>query len=375
VNLCHRPARAGALALAIALLATGCAGSSTTLPAEPSSGPPASGPVSRPTQAPRSPSAGALNGASAASPGTSPPAALADETGWIAYQGENGEQGLFLLRSDGSSEHRILGDLPGMQRHPDFSRDGRRLAFDNLPSEDSVDSVWVAAADGSGARMLKPDCPSRNACLGFWEPAWSPDGGRLAVVIEEGPTDGGVPNNFGIAIVDVATGHSSLVVETPATDGQLQFPRWSADGKRLLFWRESDQPTVWVTGVNGKGSRRLTAPALLAGEPDWSPDGKTIVFDTRPLLHFDSGPSDLYLVAPDGSGLRKITDSAAAAARYTQPKWTPNSRAILYTREINAQVGRPFGRQIWVLSDDARTDARIPAAGDIQTHPDLQATP
>jgi hypothetical protein len=64
--------------------------------------------------------------------GTSPststslvPSLVASASGWLAYQSLAADgDGVFLVRADGSDDHQILGDLPGEQFHPDFSRDG-----------------------------------------------------------------------------------------------------------------------------------------------------------------------------------------------------------------------------------------------------------
>ena len=71
----------------------------------------------------------------------SAPSPVASAKGWLAYQsftprGEF-EDGIFLVRTDGSDDHQIVADLPGRQLHPDFSRDGKRLTFDQATSEES----------------------------------------------------------------------------------------------------------------------------------------------------------------------------------------------------------------------------------------------
>jgi hypothetical protein len=60
-------------------------------------------------------------------PATSP---FAGETAWIAYQTfRDGHEGVWLFHPDGTGDHRIATDVSGWQLLPDWSRDGRRVAF------------------------------------------------------------------------------------------------------------------------------------------------------------------------------------------------------------------------------------------------------
>jgi TolB protein len=293
--------------------------------------------------------------------------------GWLAYQSVSprGEDGVFLVRTDGSDDHEILTDLPGRHAHPDFSHDGKRLAFDQLVTEDQV---YVADADGTGPRLIAR-CQPLDDCVSHWEPAWSPDGKQLAVSTAAGMGD--PPKRFGIAIIDVARETVRPVVDHASRAGQDHFARWSPDGRRLVFWRSRErsggiQTAVFVVAVDGTGLRQLTPWTLLAGDPDWSPDGSRIVFNTRPLVDFpDAGQSELYTIRPDGTGLRRLTAYGPNGPRATQPRWTPDGKAILYTR--TTQTGSP--RHIYAINSDGTGGAPVLTAKPIYTHPILQPTP
>ena len=117
--------------------------------------------------------------------------------------------------------------------------------------------------------------------------------GSLAVIVEGGPFDPATEtlDSFAVGVIDIATNTAAVVVSQSGLDGQLHFPRWSPDGRQIVFWNETDTPAVWIVNADGTGLRQLTSTDLLAGDPDWSPDGERIVLSTRPLLHFDDGPS------------------------------------------------------------------------------------
>jgi TolB protein len=324
---------------------------------------------------------GRTHAATGTSAATSTPGAssVASADGWLSYQSTTArgefEDGVFLVRGDGSQDHQIVADLPGRQAHPDFSRDGSRLAFDQLTSEDSAASqVYVADTEGAHARRLDP-CGVPK-CAGHWEPAWSPDGKQLAVStdVDAGPFQ--PPARFGIAIIDLAKGTERSVLEHAGEAGQDHFARWSPNGRELVFWRGREGPggvqaAVFVVGADGTGLRRLTAWGRLAGDPDWSPDGRRIVFTTRPLVDFPgAGQSELYTIRPNGTGLRRLTSYGPNGPRATQPRWTPDGKAILYTR--TNQNG--FPRHISVINADGTGDAPALTDKPIYTHPVLQPT-
>jgi Tol biopolymer transport system component len=300
-------------------------------------------------------------------------------TGWLAYQGGDASNDrVHLVRVDGSNDHAIAPELPGRTAHPDFSRDGSHLAFDQLtdPNGSDPDQLYLAAADGTNPKLVAPCL--QPACLDRWEPAWSPDGRRIVVSTAGGRLTAQGPTRFGLAIVDVATQRVTTVLDHASTDGQDHFARWSPDGSALVFWRE--QPTadgsartaVFSVDASGHNLRQLTPWPMLAGDPDWAPNGSSIVFSTHPLLAFDGeGESELFLMNPDGTGVRQLTHNGSEGPRATQPRWTPDAMAILYTRAA------PAGgtRHIYAIRADGSSDGPVLTERSLYTHADPQPAP
>jgi TolB protein len=243
-------------------------------------------------------------------------------------------------------------------------------------ADGAQDQVYIGRADGSDLRQIAPCRPPK--CASHWEPAWSPDGSRLAISTAAGPMTDAGPARFGISVVDVRSQKVRPVVDHPSSTGQDHFARWSPDGRHMVFWRErvsvagAAETAVFVVDADGGDARQITPWDLLAGDPDWSPDGSLIVFSTYPLLVFgETGDSDLHVIKPDGSGMRSLTSHSKHASRATQPRWTPDGKAILYVR--TGPGGTP--RHIWAVNADGRLDAPVLTTDAIYTHPVLQPSP
>jgi Tol biopolymer transport system component len=183
--------------------------------------------------------------AAAPAPVTRPlPASLAAAKGWLAYStfiGDNDR--IHLTRVDGSQDHQAFTELPGEAIRADFSHNGQ-LAFEYRPGNDAT-QVYVANADGSGARVIAK-CEWGKCERGF--PAWSPDSKYLATTADLGKPDlarDRPPPVFAIGIIDVKTQQVRYIVKHPSRQWQPELPRWSPDGRKLVFygWRAAkDRP-------------------------------------------------------------------------------------------------------------------------------------
>ena len=297
-----------------------------------------------PSTVPVSPSPSA---SSSSSPSTSAVAAypLADGEPWLLVEAE---QGALLIKPDASGSHTILEGLDVAVKTPRWSNDGRQVTFEG--NDASGSQVWVANADGTGARQLTetPDgCPN-GTCTEAINPDWSPDGRSIAYVAPTHQADSFT--KMSLNVVDVATGTSRELYST--TDASLARPSWSPDGKRIVLeiLRYKGKPedtsitssVIGVVDVTGTDHtpRELTDASLLAGYPFWHPTSDLIVFRTNRVdpssgaLLDPAKASELYTIHPDGSGLTKITDNGVGGPIVRGPSWTPDGR-ILFGKLAN----------------------------------------
>jgi hypothetical protein len=149
---------------------------------------------------------------------------------------------------------------------------------------------------------------ARQAAPGGIEPAWSPDGRRLAYVA---PVRGGATDLF---VVDADGSHRGRLSRTGTVDELA--PDWSPDGKRLVFERAGE---IFGLRADGTSERRLVA----GWEPDWSPGGRRIAFVRDDRLH---------VVAVRGGTPRPLT---AAPGVQRSPAWAPNGRRIAFVSDAS----------------------------------------
>ena len=234
----------------------------------------------------------------------------------LLYTRENkGNLDIFWQRIGGSNTQNLTADSPANDTQPAFSPNGEQIAF---RSSRSGGGIFVMGATGESVRRLSD--------FGF-TPAWSPDGKEIA---------------FGTAdFADPLAGSRASELWIVNLNGEkrqiktarfVTQPNFSPDGKRIVFYsrNEKNQRDLWTISVEGGEAVQLTNDLAYDWSPVWSPDGKNIYFCSN-----RNGASSLWRIAVDAATGKPLGEPESISSSPAQ-SWlltlSKDGKNLLYVR-------------------------------------------
>lgn len=238
---------------------------------------------------------------------------------------------------------------------PRISPDGARVAYtvsETKMEKDkewkTVTQIWVAPLNPATGRPRQYTRGEKNATA----PEWSPDG-RLLAFLSDREKEG----ERQVWMVPADGGEAWAVT---SHKGGVSGFRFSPDGKQLLL-SATDQPNkdeedrkkvkddtividhdlkmthLWLWNIEQKEGKRLTDGNFTVSDPQWSPDGTRISYTTRPTPSADDGSlSDLWILTIAGGEKKKLVEGGSNDTA----RWSPDGKWLAYTGspDINSGV-------------------------------------
>ena len=239
---------------------------------------------------------------------------------------------LFVAHADGSRLIAITAAGQPQLASYSFSPDGSEIAY--TVGADPNSDLWIAKADGSGARQINVDMSVR-------EPSYrSPNGAEIIFAADPGYNTGS-----GIYAVDLATGTLRTIVK-PSAGVTLDRVSVAPDGSRVVYVASTVDPAgnsyrVHVAAIDGSRDIILPMPqgATFQDAPAWSNDSTNLVI-VRGYSAFNQAMT-LAVLPADGSGVGVESARGLTGCCDNVMAWAPDDRSILVSPENLSNVTAP----------------------------------
>ena len=205
----------------------------------------------------------------------------------------------------------------------EISPDGKTLALV------ARGEIWTIPADKGGDATRLTDNPAND-----YDVFWSPDGSKLAFVSDRN-------GQFDIFTLEVKTKELTTI---SAHGDDENTPKWSPDGKRIAFLRSGSTGGLYIANEDGAGEpvrvaeslgNNMFGPGMYAAgisSFNWSPDGKWLAFSRTDTRHIE----DLWLVPTDGGRPRNFT---YYPGRNNSPEWSSDGKYLLFLSSRDRAAG------------------------------------
>jgi uncharacterized repeat protein (TIGR01451 family) len=289
----------------------------------------------------------------------------AADPGLIAFSSnQDGPWEIYAMHADGTGQVRLTNNTVD-PKDPAWSPDGSRIAYTSGLRYVDQD-IWAVNANGTGQSRLTftPEIES--------EPAWSPDGARIAFCRNNDIWGG----NNDIWVMNADGSDPVCLGPTPGSGESA--PAWSPDGSLIAYVNYSANVRageIWSMRADGTGRVRLAAsadnrprldgplgdpPPWYPGGPSWSPDGARIAYVG--VEHYSFRGDGIHVMNADGSGDVRVMEGGDEGVNDLNPSWSPDGTRIAFESGEDLFAINPDGTGRTALTAGAAME-RQPAWG------------
>jgi Tol biopolymer transport system component len=224
---------------------------------------------------------------------------------WIAFSRDDGHRGidsLWVVAAAGGPPHHLTRCRRCSDGAATWSPNGQLLLFSRGWNSERL---YTVHRDGSGLKKIANGT----------DPQWSPDGRRIAFDNRDGIV---------VANADGSDAHL-LVIEKGGTGPGV--PSWSPNGRKLAFVKTPSargglgyRYEIWTMNADGSAKKRLYHSGCCTGGgagPIWSPDGRLIAFSDG------NSAGGTFVINADGTGLHRLSPAAVDLAWQSLPQRKP----------------------------------------------------
>jgi dipeptidyl aminopeptidase/acylaminoacyl peptidase len=229
---------------------------------------------------------------------------------WVDKLNDRNESSLYIMNADGSRPRKLLDGSS-----PQWSPDGSRIAYTASGEPDGT-QIFVRYMDAEGSTTQITRLTRSPGSI-----TWSPDGKWIAFTQF-------VPREEGWAVERQVTAMRPRGATWTATPRVVERLDYRQDRQGFT---QAGETQIFVVPADGGTPRQITRDEWGAGSPNWTPDGRTIVFSSGPRVEdaeYVWRESEIYGVDVESGEVTQLTSRQGPDG---SPVISPDGRLIAYT--------------------------------------------